>query len=145
MQQHTTARPRRQTREEQTESRRVYAETVCAALAAGLAGKIPLPPGHDLQLDVRHETTWLLGGPSTSVSAYVRHSPMDFAEPQQIHAEFRVFLDTPRACLWVNKGPQFAGQSVDLLAGSNRHLRAESYEALVEACAETYRTAVATV
>lgn len=65
----------------------------------------------------------------------------DEKSPDQLHGEFWVFLDEPRAALWVKKGSVFALQGLDLanrLTSGERFPYAVSYAELAKVCAGTF-------
>jgi hypothetical protein len=102
---------------------------VCREVEGVLNSGLRVPEGHVFRFDVGRQTSWFLGGPGDSVSAFVERASVEWPDPGQLYAEFRVFLDEPRAIVWVDRGSRYAGEGRDLLRqfSCDRFPRAESY------------------
>lgn len=115
-------------------------EAVHALLIAKLGGLLTIPEGHIFYPDFCN----MLAGISTSQSCRVR-KPRDPAakERHSLAAEFRVFMDSPRATLFVDYGTQFAFGNINLLEQpKDAHQYAESYEELFDNLARIYNSSL---
>lgn len=109
---------------------RDHARRVATMVDTRLRPHLVVPDGHAYLFGVDYEISRWQGGPGHSVSAYVRPTAPYKKVPAQLHAEFRVFLDAPRAQVWISLGPRFFDQHTPLLQGET--LYAADYEALAE-------------
>ncbi|MEY2161377.1 hypothetical protein [Rhodanobacter sp. FW106-PBR-LB-2-11] len=102
---------------------------------------LPIPPGHELVADIPSELRWLLAIRSNKVSVSVRPLRVRAADQARVHAELRVFLDEPRAILFIDREGGSAGR-VDLLEGKERHVRAATYQELALLIAQQFARAI---
>jgi len=113
--------------------RRGVAESVVRHLKDMMAD-LPAPVGHQWKLYERHELTWYMGGPGNSVSAFLEPLNMHGKRAEQSHGEVRVFLDEPRATIFLGTGPMVEGQHRSVFADGAAHTSGKSYpEALLVA------------
>lgn len=102
-----------------------------------LGEQLEVPKSLHYSFSRRYETTWYEGGPGQHLSAFIRPNPGDGSDA--IEGEIRVFLDEPRAMLFMNETAVDGNRGKNLLPGQDAHVRAESYDALlvkiVERCA----------
>ena len=98
---------------------------------------LPFPPGHVLLMDATSELRWVKSIRSNSVSVFVKPRQGLPAGAVEMNAEFRVFLDHPRAILFMDcnlpsqepwPGPQ--PPRSDLMAGRDRCIVSVTYEDL---------------
>ncbi|PKM47022.1 MAG: hypothetical protein CVV05_00975 [Gammaproteobacteria bacterium HGW-Gammaproteobacteria-1] len=115
-----------------------------AGLMEQLLKGLPIPAGHQAHFDRDYARRWnmrLSGAhgadispvssrPADSISSYIRRTPADEADARQYHAEIRVFLDRPRAVLWVDKGIPVKFQAKTLFEGDESFVYADNYKAL---------------
>ncbi len=99
-----------------------------------LAGTLTIPDGHHFSPSY----CTMLGGISRHQSTYVTHIPQEQPRPDSLRAEFRVFMDSPRAIFFMDYGPQFAFQNINLVPSGQSHKQAESYEALFDDLADFF-------
>lgn len=115
-------------------------ETVHALLAAKLEGSLTIPEKHVFDAG----DCSMLGGIARDQSCYVaRHRDPSEPDRHDLAAEFRVFMDEPRAVLFVRYGPRSAFKSITLLKHANdAHQYADSYEELCEKLATIYNASL---
>lgn len=104
-------------------------------------GNLPIPPGHEVVADIPSELRWILAIRSNKVSVSVRPLRVRAVDQARVHAEFRVFLDEPRAILFIDREGGSAGRA-DLLEGKERHVRAATYEELAVLIAQRFARAI---
>jgi len=104
-------------------------------------GDLPIPPGHELVADIPSELRWIQVIRSNKVSVSVRPLRVRAADQARVHAELRVFLDEPRAILFIDREGGSAGR-VDLLEGEERHVRAATYQELAQLIAQQFARAI---
>jgi hypothetical protein len=115
----------------------------CESMAAVLLAELELPERHWLQFDYESEARWVGANLSRHVSAHVRQTDFAGGVQSRVNAEFRIFLDEPRAILFVERGQPYVGQAVDLLTDAVRFPTATTYEELAARIAETFNASVA--
>ena len=115
-------------------------EAVHALLTDKLQGLINIPDGHVFYPDFCN----MLAGIANHQSCRVRKRRDPDAQVRHtLAAEFRVFMDEPRATLFVDYGPQFAFQDINLLQQpKDAHQYAESYEELFDNLARIYNSSL---
>ncbi len=96
-----------------------------------LRKKLVVPADHQYAQNIDNTTRFPMFIHSNH-SAYVRHDSHDHNRADQVHAEFRIFMDEPRATLWLSYGPQINFSAVNLLDGRAVHLKADTYAELAE-------------
>lgn len=101
-----------------------------------------VPDGHVYLFGVEAQLTRKHGGPGESVSAFLRLAHPNPWEAAQIAAEFRVFLDRPRAKVWISRGPRGFAKATPLLHGVA--LDADDYPTLAEQIPATANPVLAT-
>ncbi|WGK63462.1 hypothetical protein QAO71_16965 (plasmid) [Halopseudomonas sp. SMJS2] len=108
-------------------------------MVAKLEGALTIPDAHVFNASDCN----MLAGIARSQSCYVSQ-PHDPAAPARhtLAAEFRVFMDTPRAILFIKYGPQFAFQNIDLLQPTHSYQSADTYEALFENLARIFNSSL---
>ena len=104
-------------------------------------GDLPIPPGHELVADIPSELRWIQVIRSNKVSVSVRPLRVRAVDQARVHAEFRVFLDEPRAILFIDREGGSAGRA-DLLEGKERHMRATTYQELAGLIAQRFARAI---
>lgn len=113
--------------------RRRVAESVVGHLKTMIAD-LPAPDGHQWKLYERHELTWYMGGPGKSISAFLEPLNMHSKRAEQSHGEVRVFLDEPRATIFLGTGPLVEGRHRSVFADGAAHTSGKTYpEALLVA------------
>lgn len=110
------------------EQRLARGQAVATAIEATLA-HLPLPAGHQVCFDRKHQLSWYLGGPGSSVSWSARRSPSERPLVSPLDAEVRVFLDEPRCVVWLEQ--ERPEGRVSLLGRTAVWLYAKTYEQLL--------------
>lgn len=98
---------------------------------AVLRQKLVVPAGHSYRQDIDHSTRFGLLITSNH-SAFIRHDSGDLYYPDQVACEFRVFMDEPRAMLFLEYGPKLNFQSKPLLGNRCIQIKAGTYAELAE-------------
>lgn len=90
------------------------ATPIAERMNAALRESLLIPEGHHVRFDIKGDIRWIKDNLHRKLSA--RISPISSSSsPEQLNAEFRVFLDVPRGHLFMNKGPNVLGKEVNLL------------------------------
>jgi hypothetical protein len=113
------------------------ARKAAAEMEGGMLRDLALPEDHGMVVELEQAMRHLRRHGSRALTILIGPSVMT-ATPTQVWAEIRVFLDAPRACLYVHRHGQ------DLLANASkrqRHPRAGSYAELAVQVAATLNQA----
>jgi hypothetical protein len=96
------------------ETIQTLATPIAERMNAALRESLQMPEGHHLRFNIIGDIRWIKDNLHRNLSA--RISPMTpSSSPDQLNAEFRVFLDVPRGHLFMNQGPNMIGKEVNLL------------------------------
>lgn len=112
---------------------------VHALLVAKLEATLTIPKDHVFDPSDCN----MLGGIARKQSCFVSRA-RDPAAPERHHlaAEFRVFMDSPHATLFISYGRQYAFQNVDLINPTNSNQTAESYDELFDKLTSVYNSSL---
>lgn len=123
---------------------------VFEVLASQWVPTLPLPAGHVLLVDAAAELSWVKSIRSNSVSVFVKPREGLPAGSIELNAEFRIFLDRPRAVLFMDcdipsrqPWPGPPPPRSDLMAGRDRSVVSPTYEALAAELRRRYQTGLA--
>lgn len=98
---------------------------------------LSIPDSHVyVPMNAPQQTAWVHGRPGGSMSAFVRLMKGSCDE-EQLHVEARVFMDTPRAILFAERGQRYAGKNSPIFSGDekeHRFIYATNYAELFEKC-----------
>lgn len=100
---------------------------------------LELPSPYVATHDVASDLRWIQTNGSRSSSIYIGNPTVDIKEPDQLGAEFRIFLDRPRATLFISYGPQYNFLSQTLVNDEQRFLSAPTYLELAQKVMQTFR------
>lgn len=98
---------------------------------AVLRRNLVVPTGHSYRQEIDHSTRFGMLITSNH-SAFIRHDSGDLYNPDQVACEFRVFMDEPRAMLFLEYGPQLNFQAKPLLGNRCIQIKAATYAELAE-------------
>jgi len=104
-----------------------------ADLMEHLLQRLDTPVGHATFFDRESAKRWNIhhrGAFGEDISGYIRRQPADESDAKQYSVEVRVFLDRPRAVLWVEKGVPLYLQHRSLLEGEERSVYADTFPEL---------------
>lgn len=97
--------------------------------------QLDIPIGHQYRFDRESAKRWLVDhneAYGSDMSLFIDINPPDPNDPQQIHAEIRVFLKETKAILWVKQGRRFNFEAKNLLEDNEQFVHAVSYARLFE-------------
>lgn len=112
-------------------------------IEARLRSELSCPDGHVISADVAGDVGGVASHGNHAIHFYVKRQHHDDSDLGQINAEFRVFLDEPRATLFLSRGPNIQGKSVDLLKDGNRFAYAETFGSLCDSMVDAFNESVA--
>lgn len=115
------------------DARRDRAEVAADAIESAFAD-LTLPSGHQVLFNRRHQLSWYLGGPGSSLCWIARKSASSSALVDPLEVEVRVFLDEPRAVVWLEQ--ERASGRVSLLGRNAVWLYASTYQELLTKAAQ---------
>lgn len=101
-----------------------------ADLMEQMLQRLNVPVGHITFFDRESAKRWNVhhrGAFGEDISGHIYRRPADESDPKQYKVEVRVFLDTPRAVLWVNKGLPVNFQAKSLLEDKEPFVYADTY------------------
>lgn len=119
------------------------ATTIGRDIEARLRSGLVCPEGHVVSADVAGDVGGVASHGNHALHFYVKRQRHDDSDLGQINAEFRVFLDEPRATLFLSRGPNIQGKSVDLLKDGSRFAYAETFGTLCDSMVGVFNETVA--
>ena len=124
---------------------RLYRRLAITEMEAVLLRELCIPYGHELVVEREEGLRQLRRRGHRSLSILVRPCGHEVLETRA-QIEMRVFLDSPRACLFASLSDAGGMKQVDVLAEASKRARvprAGSYAELAQLMADTLNTAVA--
>lgn len=108
-----------------------------ADLFVELGDRLSIPDGHRYCFDRSSSRRWAVDHQErygSDISAFISRSPGDELDPRQISVEIRIFLDTPRAILFVKQGVRLNFMAKTLFAdpAADPLVYADNYPTLFE-------------
>lgn len=96
---------------------------------------------YEITHDLRHDLRWIQTTGTNQSSLRLGNPTVDMYEPEQLRAEFRIFLDTPRAHLFLTYGQQYEFRATPLLKDKQPFIYADTYEQLSQKVVQVYNQA----
>lgn len=92
--------------------------------------KLLYAPPYEIRHDLQHDLRWIETAGANHSSLYLKNPTVDMYEPEQLACEFRIFLDSPRAHLFLTYGQQYEFRSTPLLEGKQPFVYADTFDEL---------------
>lgn len=108
---------------------------------ARFTDKLLCAPPYEIRHDLQHDLRWIETAGANHSSLYLNNPTVDMYEAEQLSCEFRIFLDSPRAHLFLTYGQQYEFRSTSLLQGKQPFVYADTYEQLSDKLVSLYNEA----